>query len=163
MARPLGALAAAVSGNIFIDPPSLALASQTWQPLNTVIGYSQVPTVTAISPASGAAAGADQVTITGTGFVAAASVSFGSTAATAYTVDSDTQLVATSPAGSGTVDITVSTLAGTSATSAADRFTYVQPGGITAAARPRRAAARASTPPTVPMPVQGTKPAPDAT
>lgn len=150
MAQPLGALAVAVSGNIFIDPPDLPVPNQTWQPLNTVIGYSQVPTVSTISPASGAAAGGDQVTITGTGFVAATLVSFGSTAATAYTVDSDTQIVATSPAGSGTVDITVSTPAGTSATSAADQFTYVQPGRIASAARPRRRAAPASTPPTAP-------------
>jgi hypothetical protein len=39
-------------------------------------------------------------------------------------VDSDTQITATSPRGSGTVDITVITPAGTSATVNADQFTY---------------------------------------
>jgi hypothetical protein len=39
-------------------------------------------------------------------------------------VDSDTQITATSPQGSGTVDITVITPAGTSATVNADQFTY---------------------------------------
>jgi hypothetical protein len=164
MAQPLGALAVAVSGNIFIDPPYLPLPTQTWQPLNTVIGYSVVPTVTGISPTRGAAAGGDKVTIIGTGFVAASGVSFGSNnPATAYTVDSDTQIAATSPRGSGTVHVTVTTPTGTSATSAADQFTYNQPGKPSPAARPRQAAAQGSSPPTVPMPIQGTKPAPDGT
>jgi hypothetical protein len=161
MARPLGALAVAVSGNIFIDPPDLALPGQTWQPLNTVIGYSVVPAVTAISPTSGLVGA--EVTITGTGFTAATGVSFASTPATAYTVDSDTQITVTqAPTGSGTVDVTVSTPAGTSATSAADQFTYVSPGRTAPAAR-RRPTPQGSSPPTVPTPVQDTKPAPDAT
>jgi hypothetical protein len=163
MAQPLGALAVAVSGNIFIDPPNLPLPTQTWQPLNTVIGYSVVPTVTGITPTSGAAAGGSNLTITGTGFIAATGVSFGSTAATAYTVDSDTQIAATSPPGSGTVDVTATTPTGTSATGAADQFTYLQPGRTSPAAQSRRAAAQGSSPPTVPAPVQGTKPAADGT
>jgi uncharacterized membrane protein len=40
------------------------------------------------------------------------------------TVDSDTQITAISPAGTGTVDITVTTPAGTSAVSQDDQFTY---------------------------------------
>jgi hypothetical protein len=52
-------------------------------------------------------------------------VSFGAASA-AFTVDSDTQITATSPAhATGTVDVTVHTLGGTSATSAGDQFTYV--------------------------------------
>jgi hypothetical protein len=163
-AQPLGAPAVTVSGNIFIDPPDLPLPNQTWQPLNTVIGYSVVPTVTEITPTSGSAG--NQMTITGTGFTAATSVSFASTTSTAtatHTVESDTQILATIPAGSGTVDVTVTTPAGTSATSAADKFTYVQPGAIAPAAKPRAARVRGSAPPTVPMAVQDTKPAPDAT
>src|SRR5207244_605785 len=40
--------------------------------------------------------------------------------------DSDTQITATSPAGSGVVHVTVTIpIAGTSATSSADQFTYV--------------------------------------
>src|SRR4029077_628266 len=42
----------------------------------------------------------------------------------AYTVNSSTSIVVTTPSGSGTVDVTVSTSAGTSATSAADRYTF---------------------------------------
>src|SRR6266852_3611526 len=42
-----------------------------------------------------------------------------------FTVNSDTKITATSPAGSGTVDMTVTTPNGTSATGAADQFTYI--------------------------------------
>ena len=40
------------------------------------------------------------------------------------TVDSDTEITATSPPGSGTVDVTVVTPTGTSVTSPADQFSY---------------------------------------
>ena len=38
---------------------------------------------------------------------------------------SATSITATAPAGTGTVDVTVTTPGGTSATSSADQFTYV--------------------------------------
>lgn len=81
------------------------------------------PQVTAISPASGAGAGGDSVTITGSGFTGATKVDFGSSSA-AMTVVSDTEITVTSPPGSGTVDVTVVTPNGTSATSPADQFSY---------------------------------------
>jgi len=81
--------------------------------------------VSGISPNSGPAAGGTNVTITGAGFTGAIGVSFGSNAASSFTVDSDTQITAISPAGnSGPVDVTVTTPTGTSATGAADQFTY---------------------------------------
>jgi hypothetical protein len=91
-----------------------------------------LPTVTAVSPSSGPAAGGTAVTITGTNFEStgtpptcvATAVNFGTAAATNVTVVSPTQITATSPAGSGTVDVTVVTPGGTSATSSADQFTY---------------------------------------
>ncbi len=83
------------------------------------------PVVTGIAPASGSAAGGDTVAITGSGFTGAAGVGFGAASAPAVTVDSDTQITAISPAGTGTVDVTVTTPAGTSATSLASQFTYL--------------------------------------
>jgi hypothetical protein len=67
------------------------------------------------------------VTITGRGFTGATSVRFGAASA-AMTVNSDTQITATSPPGSiGIVDVTVTTPAGTSAVSRpADQFRYVR-------------------------------------
>ena len=84
------------------------------------------PAVTGVSPTSGPSSGGTSVTITGSALMGASSVKFGSAAATAFTVNGDTSITATSPAGAaGTVDVTVTTAGGTSATSTADQFTYV--------------------------------------
>ncbi|CAN7403178.1 IPT/TIG domain-containing protein [Aminobacter sp. LjRoot7] len=90
--------------------------------------YIGAPVVTSVSPTSGPTSGGTTVTITGTGFTTASAVTFGATPAAGYTINSATQITATSPAASaGTVDVTVATVGGTSATSAADQFTYVAP------------------------------------
>jgi len=95
--------------------------------------YVAAPTVTSISPTSGPTAGGTSVTLTGTHFTGATDVKFGATNATGFTVNSATSITATSPAGSAsTVDITVTTVGGTSATSSADQFTYVAPPTVTA-------------------------------
>ena len=83
------------------------------------------PTVTSLSPTSGPAAGGTLVTITGTGFTGAPVVDFGTTAATGVTVVNSSKITAVSPAGTGVVDVTVTTSGGTSATSTADQFTYI--------------------------------------
>lgn len=84
------------------------------------------PTVTGVSPASGPSSGGTVVTIRGTGFSGATAVSFGTTPATSFTVNSDTQITAVSPAGTvGTgVDVTVTTASGTSAINVSDVFAY---------------------------------------
>ena len=64
------------------------------------------------------------VTISGTGFSGADAVTFGPTSAQSFTVNSATSITATAPRGSGTVDVTVTTSGGTSATTSADHFTY---------------------------------------
>jgi hypothetical protein len=79
--------------------------------------------VTGISPASGNSGGGDSVTITGSGFTGATAVDFGGVSAVMQ-VNSDTQITATSPPGSGTVDVTVMTPNGASATGPADQFGY---------------------------------------
>ena len=87
---------------------------------------SPAPSVTSVSPTTGPAAGGTSVTITGTNLTGATSVRFGATSATSFAVGSATSITAVAPAGSGTVDVTVTTPVGTSATSAADQFTYTQ-------------------------------------
>jgi hypothetical protein len=82
------------------------------------------PTVTSLSPTSGPPAGGTLVTITGTGFTGATAVDFGTTAAKSFTVVNDTTITATSPAGTGVVNVIVTTPGGASATSAANQFTY---------------------------------------
>ncbi len=83
------------------------------------------PTVTALSPAIGAAAGGTSVTITGTNFLGAAAVQFGLANAASFTIASATSITAVSPPGGGTVDVTVTNPGGASATSTADQFTYI--------------------------------------
>jgi hypothetical protein len=82
------------------------------------------PTITGTSPISGPSSGSTSVVITGTNFLNATSVQFGSVNATSYTVNSPTQITATAPAGTTTVDVTVVTPQGTSARGALDEYTY---------------------------------------
>jgi hypothetical protein len=84
--------------------------------------YISVPAVTSITPNSGPVTGGTTVALTGTGFTGATAVSFGATPATFYIVLSDTLIIAIAPAGTGTVPVTVTTAAGTSA---GVPFTYV--------------------------------------
>jgi hypothetical protein len=81
------------------------------------------PTLTGITPVTGPVAGGTIVTLTGTGFTGATAVAFGTTAATSFTVNSDTSITATSPAHvAGPVAVTVTTAAGPSGP---QTFTYV--------------------------------------
>lgn len=91
-----------------------------------------VPVVTGLLPEGGSTAGGTTVVISGAGFTTATAVSFGGHAAQSFTVTSDTQITAFTPAEQvGTVDVTVTTLGGTSVVSNADSFTYVAPPTIT--------------------------------
>ncbi len=107
-----------------------------------------LPAVTGVSPADGTDMGGTTVTITGTGLASATLVTFGGVAgritadsgtqitvasppstgitvtAAAITTDSGTRITGASRTGTGTVDITVTTPAGTSKPTAADHFTY---------------------------------------
>ena len=84
-----------------------------------------VPTVTSLGTSTGTTAGSTNLTIYGSGFTGALAVTFGSVPAAGFTVVSDTQITATSPAqAAGTVDVTVTTYSGTSAPVSGDHFTY---------------------------------------
>ena len=101
--------------------------------------YVAAPTVTGISPSEGPASGGTSVTITGSNFASGATVDFGTNAAMNVTVNSSTSLTATAPAGSGTVDVTVTTVGGTSATGSAERFIYLTPATVSLAVAPATA------------------------
>jgi IPT/TIG domain len=81
--------------------------------------------VKSVSPNNGAFVGGAPVIITGSGFTGATSVDFGSYSAGTFTVNSQHKISAIVPAGTGTVDVTVTTPEGTSPTSSADQFSYV--------------------------------------
>jgi hypothetical protein len=116
----------------FIFPPPFDAA--TVAPSGTVAGQEiglnaevqPTPAIGSIAPSSGSVAGGTSVTITGTNFATASGVKFGSTPATGFTVESDTQITAIAPPSAtvGSVDVTTTTLAGTSATVRGDEFAY---------------------------------------
>ncbi|MGZ4233787.1 MAG: IPT/TIG domain-containing protein [Solirubrobacteraceae bacterium] len=83
------------------------------------------PTIGAVAPMTGPTAGGTIVTITGTGLGHANAVTFGGRSGTGLRQVSDTQLQVTTPAGSGTVPVAISTAAGSSMPSAMGQFTYV--------------------------------------
>jgi hypothetical protein len=94
-------------------------------PTNERFTYAAVPAVTSLSPTSGPAAGGTNVTINGSGFTGATAVSFGSVAATSFTVVSATRITARTPAqAAGAVTVSVTTPGGTSAGGAGAQFTY---------------------------------------
>ncbi len=80
--------------------------------------------VTGVSPNSGPASGGTSVTIAGAHLDGATTVKFGSADATSFAIDSPSSITARSPAGAGTVDVTVATPGGASPAVAGDRFTY---------------------------------------
>ena len=101
-----------------MDPSAVATAQYT------ISGAIAAPTVTGIGPATGSSAGGTSVTIVGTGFSSVTAVNFGTNQATSFTVNSATSITAVSPSSSGSVHITVVAAGGTSATTAADLFSY---------------------------------------
>jgi IPT/TIG domain len=94
-----------------------------------------MPIVNSIAPNSGPSAGGTTVTVTGAHFTGASSVNFGPAAGANLKVISDTQLTVVSPSqnvvGQNTADVRVITLAGESAVTPADVFTYVPPPQVT--------------------------------
>jgi hypothetical protein len=90
---------------------------------------SVAPVVSSVSPNTGSTLGGTSVTITGSNLLGATGVMFGTTPALFMTSSTDGHsITATAPAGTlGSVNVTVTTPAGTSAVSAADQFTYTAP------------------------------------
>ncbi len=82
------------------------------------------PSVSAVQPTSGPLGGEEPVQVSGTALEGAISVDFGATPAASFRVDSPSTITATPQAGSGTVDVTVTTPAGTSDATSSDRFTF---------------------------------------
>jgi hypothetical protein len=86
------------------------------------------PTVTHLSTGTGSVTGGQTLTVTGTGFTAPASVTFGATPAGNVTVTSATSIQVTTPVAlPATVDVRVTTAGGTSNVASADRYTFTNP------------------------------------
>jgi hypothetical protein len=128
---------AALPGMVDVTVVAPGGMSSTASPAHFI--YAAVPTVAAIGPAAGPTAGGAWVTITGTGFTTATAVNFGALAASGFSIDSDSQITAISPAGVGIADVTVVTAGGVSSRLSSDQFTFLsldvdgngQAGGLT--------------------------------
>jgi hypothetical protein len=96
------------------------------------------PLLASVTPNSGSVAGAEPVTLAGTGFTGATAVTFGATPATNVVVTSDTAITCTTPPGSlpegsgpaVAFDVTVATPSGPSTLPGG--FTYMAPPAATA-------------------------------
>ena len=96
---------------------------------------SMPPAVTSISPTSATHGGGTPVTITGTGFVAGATVRFGATAATSASVANSTTITATAPAGIVNALVSISvTNADSQSGTLASVFRFVDTGTVTVTA-----------------------------
>jgi len=116
----------------FIFPPPFegatvpASGSKSGEEIALRAEVQPAPAITAVSPASGSIAGGAKVKITGTDFNGASEVKFGNLPAASFTVVSETEITAVAPRSkkAARVDISVTTLAGTSTSTRSDAFTY---------------------------------------
>ncbi|MCU1300582.1 MAG: 3-carboxymuconate cyclase [Candidatus Sulfotelmatobacter sp.] len=95
--------AAAITGSVIVTTPGRTLTS------NKI--FRVTPAILSFNPSSGSVG--TPVTITGTSFTGATVVTFGGVKATTFSVDSNTQITATVPAGAKTGKIQVTTPGGT--------------------------------------------------
>ena len=93
------------------------------------------PTVTSITPTTGTHGGSTPVTITGTGFVAGATVRFGTTLATGVVVNGATSITAVTPAGTANTLVSLSvTNADSQSGTLASAYRFVDTGTVTVTA-----------------------------
>ncbi|MGD0880213.1 MAG: IPT/TIG domain-containing protein [Acidimicrobiales bacterium] len=87
--------------------------------------YVTTPSIQSVRPRAGTTLGGNRVTIAGSGFIGATAVSFGSVAATSFTVQSDQEILAISPAEpAGDVNVSVTTPNGTTPVDPADVYGF---------------------------------------
>ncbi|MET8765704.1 IPT/TIG domain-containing protein [Streptomyces sp. NPDC004658] len=117
--------AATPSGSVGPVPVTVISPSGTSNTTVTFTYTASPPAVTGLSPSSGPTSGGTVVTVTGTNLSGATQVRFGSVNASSFIVVSATRITAVSPPGSpGSVPVTVTTPAGTSAAAPESYFFY---------------------------------------
>ena len=112
-------------GSSLVSIRVITPAGESALSFHDVFTYANAPTITELFPSTGPTAGGTAVSITGSGFTGATSVTFGGVAASNLTVVSDTQLTVTAPPGSaGPATVTVTSPLGTASTTAANQYIY---------------------------------------
>jgi hypothetical protein len=133
-----GTIVNVTDGSLTVTSPACPPGSQTVDvTVTTPLGTSPAVSadqftylqVTGVNPPQGPTTGGITVTVSGSGFTGATTVNFGpgNPGTGVLVVPDGTQLIVTSPAGGGTVDVTVTTPLGTSPVVPADHFTYTKP------------------------------------
>jgi len=115
------------TGNHAVGAVDVVMTDSNALTASLVSGFTYIatPTVTSVSPASGTTAGGITITITGTIFLAGATVTVDGQACTSPTVVSSTEITCVVPAHSaGVVDIVVTNTAGPSGTGSG-LYTYI--------------------------------------
>lgn len=112
--------------NVVVTTPGGASATSTHDRYTYI--KPPAPKVTEVDPTSGSGAGGYDVTIVGSNFQQASKVLIGTVAAKTFYVDDPSYIdFIMPPHSAGKVDITVTTPGGTSAKTAADKFTLIAP------------------------------------
>jgi hypothetical protein len=111
-------------------PPGLGIPASSVMPDTELALNADVqpePTIAGVTPAVGSIAAVNDVTIFGSDFEGATAVKFGLVPALNFTVMTDNRILAIVPPGTkpGPVDVSVTTLAGTTGALPPDRYTYV--------------------------------------
>jgi hypothetical protein len=107
-------------------PPTNSAISGTEFGFNAEV--QPAPRLVLVGPSTGPTAGGTSVTIAGSDFSGVSGVKFGPISAS-YVVNSESQITATAPAAAlaGPVDVSVTTIAGTTPAVPGDQFTYTAP------------------------------------
>jgi hypothetical protein len=116
----------------FIFPPPFDGAtvapsgSEAGKEIELTAEVQPTPVITSVAPDFGPVAGGTTVTITGTDLASASAVKFGDLPAASFKAESETKITAVAPPSAKVVavDVTATTIAGTSATGKDDRFFY---------------------------------------
>jgi hypothetical protein len=123
-----GQLSVVVPAGTAAGPVSVSVTTAGGTNNGLTYTYVDAPTAVSVSPTSGPTSGGTLVTLTGTNLTTTQSVLVGGTPAP-FSVDSDTQVVFTTPPGTaGAVDVTVVTTGGSATLTGG--FTYVAGPGI---------------------------------
>jgi IPT/TIG domain len=108
----------------FLEPSSISTIGRLQLSAEVVLA----PVIASLSSATGSTAGGNAVTIAGKYLDGATGVTFGSTPASSFSVDSPGQITAIAPASAAaTVDIRVTGPGGASEATSADRYTFAAP------------------------------------
>jgi hypothetical protein len=137
--QPLNATVTSI-GSIALTAPTCGTAGADQVTVTTPGGSSSgtyqyvapgTPSVTSISPSTGTLLGGTQVTISGSNFIGATAVMFGSTPITGFQINSGASITAVTPAvstaGPVTVSVTVTSGASTLTSTGGPTFTYTTP------------------------------------